>query len=248
MKKFKTLISYLKKNQCIPKLLTRHLLIKQLLINMKLGNLFKRLLAVGLSLGMGWGMMACGGSPVDDLSDAESQVFITNYDRSVNFANYRTFSLPDSVVIVSNSGDQTSQTLLDQAVLAGLAQQLTNRGYQRVEQGSSADLGVAAIRVNNSYVGVTSSPYSSYYSNYWGYGGYGYSYYPYYPSYYNFYQVSDNYWNLQMVDLKNRNANNQQLNVIWQAEIRGNGIFDTASTNDILTNVFSQSPYLQANK
>ena len=215
---------------------------------MRFGNLLSRLLIAGMVAGLGAGMTACHKGPLNTLSDADTQVFITNYDHSVNFSNYKTFSLPDSVVIVSNDGDQTSQTLLDQGLIEQLAQQLISRGYQRVDQSTKADLGVAAIRVDNSYIGVASDPYSSYYSNYWGFGGYGYSYYPYYPNYYSFYQVNDTYWELQMVDLKNQNTTSQQLNVIWQAEIRGNGIFDAASTSNILTSVFNQSSYLQASK
>jgi hypothetical protein len=56
-----------------------------------------------LLLTIGGGLTACKENAVNDLSPADSPVYITNYDRSVNFSQYKTFSLPDSVVIESNS-------------------------------------------------------------------------------------------------------------------------------------------------
>ncbi|WP_128546063.1 DUF4136 domain-containing protein [Larkinella soli] len=211
-------------------------------------RLCKILLWVVVSAGMGSGISSCRPDPLADLTAEDSQVFITNYDRSVNFANYRTFSLPDSVVVVSNNQEGTSASALELRFLDRLAQTLTSRGYQRVARSTNPDIGVAVIRISNQYVGVTTSPFSPYYLDYWGFGGYGFNYYPSYPNYYSFYQVSDDYWMIQMVDLRNRNTSDCQLNVIWQAEIRGSGIFDDASLDNLLSSVFSQSTYLRANQ
>ncbi|RCR71670.1 DUF4136 domain-containing protein [Larkinella punicea] len=208
------------------------------------------LLWVGVCGGIGSGVSSCRPDPLDNLSPEESQVFITNHDRSVNFANYRTFSLPDSVVEVSNNQQQLSMTGIEQPFLDRLAQTLTSRGYQRVNRSINSDLGVSVMRVNNSYVGVTSMPFSPYYLDYWGYGGLGGfgGFNPYYPNYYSFYEVSDTYWLIQLIDLKNANTASQELNVIWQAQIRGTGIFDAASVDSIITKVFDQSAYLRANQ
>ncbi|MFD2569830.1 DUF4136 domain-containing protein [Spirosoma soli] len=208
-----------------------------------------------LLLTVGGGLTACRENALNDLSPADSPVYITNYDRSVNFSQYRTFSLPDSVVIESNDRYQTSLGTLESSFVTGVANALTSRGFQRVSQGQPADLGVAVIRVNNRYTGVGVDPYSSYYSNYWygpgfgGFGGFG-GFYPYYPTYYT-YQVSDQYWEIQIVDLKNRPAtgtgnNQQQLNVIYDATIRGTDVPDQQAVSTALTTIFNQSPYLQA--
>ena len=206
---------------------------------------FRILLWVGICGGIGSGISSCRPDPLDNLTPEESQVFITNHDRSVNFASYKTFSLPDSVMEVVNDQQQLSMTGIEQPFLDKLAQTLTSRGYQRVSRSVNPDLGVAVMRVNNSYVGVSSAPFSSYYLDYWGYGGLGgYGYSPYYPSYYSFYEVTDTYWLIQLIDLKNPDTTDKELNVVWQAQIRGSGIFDAASVDSIITKVFDQSTYL----
>lgn len=210
-----------------------------------------------LLLTIGVGMTACRENALNDLSPSDSPVYITNYDRSINFSQYRTFSLPDSVVIESNDRYQTSLGTVESSFVTGVANALTSRGFQRVTQGQQADLGVAVIRVNNRYTGVGVDPYGSYYSNYWygggfgGLGGFG-GYNPYYPSYYT-YQVSDQYWEIQIVDLKNRpttgtgtGTDQPQLNVIYDATIRGSEVPDAQAVNIALATIFTQSPYLQA--
>ncbi|GAB3928763.1 DUF4136 domain-containing protein [Larkinella terrae] len=213
-------------------------------------TVFQILLWASICGGIGSGVSSCRPDPLNDLTPEDSQVFITNHDRSVNFANYKTYSLPDSVVEMVNDRQTVSMSTLDQRVLDKLAQTMTGLGYQRVNRNTNPDLGLAVMKINNSYVGVTSNPYSAYYLDYWGYGGLGgfggYS--PYYPSYYSFYEVSDTYWLIQLIDLKNPNTADQKLNVVWQAQIRGNGIFDETSVDSIITKVFDQSTYLKETK
>ena len=204
-----------------------------------------------LLLGIG-GLTACRENAINDLSPADSPVYITNYDRSVNFSQYKTFSLPDSVIIESNDSYSMTQSDVSTRFVTNVANALTAKGFRRVSRGENADLGVAIIRVNNQYTGVASNPYS-YYSNYWGggfggFGGYGYS--PYYPSYYT-YQVTDQYWEIQIVDLKNRPATGTgttqtQLNVVYDATIRGTDITDQQAVDTAVMAIFNQSPYLKA--
>ncbi|UFH55840.1 DUF4136 domain-containing protein [Spirosoma sp. KNUC1025] len=204
-----------------------------------------------LLLTLGGALTACRENAINDLSPADSQVYITNYDRSVNFSQYRTFSLPDSVIVQSNDSYAAVRTNLSDQLVSDVAAGLTAKGFQRVAKGDTADLGVAIIRVNNQYTGIASNPYS-YYSNYWGYGGFGglggYS--PYYPSYYT-YQVTDQYWEIQIVDLKNSTPSStgqQQLNVVYDATIRGSDITDQQTATKAVTAIFNQSPYLQATR
>ncbi|GAB3693266.1 hypothetical protein GCM10027592_12960 [Spirosoma flavus] len=202
-----------------------------------------------LLLTVGGALTACRDNAINDLSPADSPVYITNYDRSVNFGQYKTFSLPDSVIIESNNSYATAKNSISDRFVSNVATALTSRGFQRVERGQKADLGVAVILVNNQYTGVASNPYS-YYSNYWGYGGglggYGYS--PYYPSYYT-YEVTDRYWEIQVVDLKNSptagTGQQQQLPVVYDATIRGADITDTQTVDAATSAIFNQSPYLQ---
>lgn len=213
---------------------------------------------VALLLTVGGGLAACRENAIDDLSPADSAVYITNYDRSVNFTQYRTFSLPDSVIVESNDRYSPSLSALESQFVTSVANGLTSRGFQRVSKGQPADLGVAVIRVNNRYTGVGVNSYGSYYSNYWygggfgGLGGYGYS--PYYPSYYT-YQVTDQYWEIQVVDLKNAptvstpsSTTQPQLNVIFDATIRGTDITDQQAVTTAVAAIFNQSPYLKTSR
>ncbi|GAB3960829.1 hypothetical protein GCM10028805_58990 [Spirosoma harenae] len=209
-----------------------------------------RLWAILLLVSVSGVLTACRENAIDDLRPADAPVYITNYDQSVNFGQYKTFSLPDSVILESNTGYVTAQNSVGSQFVTNVANALTSRGFKRVAKGDTADLGVAIIRVNNQYTGLASDPYA-YYSNYWGYGGLGgYGYMPYYPSYYT-YQVTDQYWEIQIVDLKNRTTNaagQQQLNVIYDATIRGTDITDVQSVDLATTAIFNQSPYLQVTR
>lgn len=196
-------------------------------------------------------LTGCRDSALNDLNPADSPVYITNYDNSINFGQYKTFSLPDSVVIQSNDNYQTIRSNIADQFISNVAAALTTRGFQRVAKGQPADLGVAVIRVDNQYTGVASNPYS-YYSNYWGggfggLGGFGYS--PYYQNYYT-YQVSERYWEIQMVDLKNApttsGTDKPLLNVIYNATVRGSDVIDTQAVDAATNAIFSQSPYLKA--
>ncbi len=204
-----------------------------------------------LLLTTGGVLTSCRDNALTDLSPADSPVYITNYDNSINFGQYKTFSLPDSVVVQSNDNYQTVRSDIADQFVSNVAAALTARGFQRVEKGQSADLGVAIVRVDNQYTGIASNPYS-YYSNYWGgglggLGGYGYS--PYYQSYYT-YQVSERYWEIQMVDLKNApttsGTDKPLLNVIYNATVRGSDVADTQAVDMATNAIFSQSPYLKA--
>lgn len=205
-----------------------------------------------LLLVIGGLLTACNQNAVNDLSPVDSPVYITNYDRSINFSQYKTFSLPDSVIIQSNDDYAAVRNSLSDQFVTNVTSALSAKGFQRVNRGQTADLGVAIIRVNNQYTGIASNPYS-YYSSYWGYGGlggYG-GYSPYYQSYYT-YQVSDQYWEIQIVDLKNAptagTGTNQQLNVVYDATIRGTDVADTQAVTTAVTTIFNQSPYLQTTR
>lgn len=217
----------------------------------------KWLTYAALLLTVGGSLVACRENAIADLKPEDNTVYITNRDRSVDFAQYGTFSLPDSVVIESNDQYTPSLNTTESQFITSVASGLTSRGFQRVSQGQVADLGVAVIRVDNRYTGVGVNPYGSYYSNYWYGGGFGGGlggfYDPFlFPSYYT-YQVSDRYWEIRIVDLKNRptgttNPDQQQLRVIYSATVRGSEVSDAAAAQQAVTALLSQSSYLQTTR
>lgn len=231
---------------------------RQLTAKMKTNKV--KCLSVGVALALlavlSAGLISCREQALRDLTPEDSRVYITNYDRSVNFSQFRTFSLPDSVVVESNDRVRTSLSPVEGRFIDQLAATLTGRGFQRVNIGQPADLGVAVIRVNNRYTGVTTNPYAGYYTNYWyggGFGGFGYDpFFPYYPSYYQFYTVREQFWQVQIVNLRGRTATTgtgqNQLPVVFQADIRGDNLTDSQAVDQAIEAVFAQSTYLQAGR
>lgn len=187
-------------------------------------------------------LSACNPDPLKDLSIEDSQVFITNHDKSVNYKQYKTFSILDSVLVVGNQGTGATLTDLDIKILTSVARNMENLGYTYVGPKDNPDVGINVAQVRNTYLNVVSSPLSPYAGNYWG-GGYGYG----YPSSYSYYQTRENYWYLEMLDFKNPDKQNKKLNVIWNSTIRGNGLFDAEYIDGLIQSVFKQSQYLKIN-
>lgn len=181
---------------------------------------------------------ACAPNPLEDLTVEETQVFITNYEPTTNFGSYQTFSLADSVYVIQNQRTGVSTTSQDFQVLDRVSSTLTQRGYKKVTREAKPDLGVNIARISETQTGVVSNfnPWNSY----WGFGGGGF----YYPPTYSFYQTTETYWYMEIVDLKNA-LTGQQPKVVWNAQIRGNGIFDAASLTSLMDKVFTQSAYLK---
>ena len=192
---------------------------------------------------------ACQNDPLRDLTAEDSQVYITNHDNSVNFKQFKTFSIVDSVLIVGNQGGGTSLSTTDVQFLNTIIQQMQNLGYKYVSPKEKPDVGINVAQVRNAYLNVVSQP-NPYYGSYWG-GGYGGGYYPSYgygyPSSYSYVQTREAYWYLEMLDFKNPDVQNEKYNVIWNASIRGNGLFDGVDFDTMVRSVFEQSSYLKIN-
>jgi len=184
-------------------------------------------------------LTSCTKDPINNLSDSESQVFSTNHDKSVDFKTFKTFSISDSVTVVQNDRSVKALTSLDKDLLTRIITNMQQLGYTYVAANKKPDVGLSAARVTNTYLNVGSTPYSSYWGGY--YGGYGYG----YPSYYT-YETSESFWSVSMLDLKNADAT-KQLNVIWDAQIRGNGIGNSNYIDGMVDSLFGQSGYLKIN-
>ncbi|MBX6380048.1 MAG: DUF4136 domain-containing protein [Thermoflavifilum aggregans] len=193
----------------------------------------------------------CQKDPMNNLTLDETRLYITNYDTTAQFSSYKTFSIVDSVALVSNTqGYNRELTPADQELIQKIISLMQARGYTLVDKSQNPDLAINVTKVSNLYTGV--SIYPGYWDNplygywdpfYWGY--YGYSYY--FPPTYTFYQVSQTYYTIDMLDLKNAAKNNNQIKVIWNAQIRGEAVDDPSAVDTEIQAVFDQSPYLKAN-
>jgi hypothetical protein len=190
----------------------------------------------------------CSKEPLNNLNEEESRIYITNSDTAVNFGNYKTFSISDSVVVLDNRQSSKEFTPADQAYIDAVKKYMQQRGYQLVSKQDNPDIGVNINRIYNTATGYFGyNDYWDSYGNYWdpyywGYGGYGY----YVPSTYGIYQVTEGAMSIDLLDLKNAESNNS-IEVVWNGLIRGEGIFNSSNADTMVKALFDQSPYLQGN-
>lgn len=186
---------------------------------------------------------SCTSDPISDLSAQDSQVFITNYSKTADFKTYKTFSIVDSVLIIGNRGYAgTSLQEVDILTLTRIIKNMTDNGYTYVAPDKKPDLAINVYEIRNSYLNVVSNPYLG---SYWGGGFYGGGYG--YPSYYSYYEVQENYWYYEIADFKNADstATDGGVKIIWNSQVRGNGLFNKEYVNTIVDSVFKQSTYLK---
>lgn len=186
---------------------------------------------------MSW---SCSPDALQDLTPEDSQVFITNYDKNTSFGNFSTFSLADSVFVVQNDRSGVSTTALDYRVLSRVTENMTKRGYKKVAKAAKPDFGINVLRISETQTGVVANynPWNSY----WGYGGSGF----YYPPSYSYYQTTETYWYVEIIDLKTAGTSDKAT-VVWNAQVRGDGIFDESAVASVIDAVFTQSSYLKKN-
>lgn len=190
----------------------------------------------------------CTKEPLNNLTQEESRIYITNSDTTINFAGYKTYSISDSVVVLDNGRAYRDLTSLDQAYIDAVNKYMQQRGYTRVNKESNPDIGIDVNRIYNTSTGYISyNDYWDYYGGYWdpyywGFGGYDY----YIPSTYGIYQVTEGAMSVDMLDLKNA-ATKNSINIIWNGLIRGEGIFNTSNADSNVKALFDQSTYLKSN-
>lgn len=193
---------------------------------------------------------SCTKDPLKNMSEDESRIYITNRDSTINFSNYKTYSIADSVLVIDNGNVVGRQAnAWDAQMISALKSAMAARGYVQVDRSQNPDLGINASRVFNTSTNVVDlsnywSSYGSYYDPYyWGYGGYDY----YYPPVYGYYQSTEAAFSIDLLDLKNASSA-QTIKVIWNGLIRGEGIFNTNNVQSQVKVLFDQSPYLKANQ
>jgi len=200
-------------------------------------------------------MAGCQKDPLKDMTASESRIYITNHDSSVNFSDFKTFSIADSVgYIEDDRGVGFASDEFDQAVISAVRAALQARGYTEVERTDNPDLGVTVSRIYNNYTGLVSYPgywdmYGGFYDPYyWGYGGYSY-YDPIYygPTFYSTYQVTQGALSIDMLNLKDA-ADGNTIRPVWSALSRGTAVFNPATVDVQVSTFFEQSPYLGTNQ
>ena len=206
--------------------------------------IFRMKLLSGILIGLA--LTSCTKDVDNNLDAGEKPLYITKPDAATEFNSYATFSLADSVAVISNNQlVERVRTNYDAALINAIAEQMTSRGYTRVAQAEQPDLGISISRIYNDYTGIIDytdywGDYSGYWDPYyWGYPGYDY----YFPPAYGTYTVTEGGVAIDMFDLKNA-AGTNQLRQVWSGLIRGTGTFNTSLVPTHAQALFQQSPYL----
>ena len=187
-------------------------------------------------------------NPETSLAPDEKDIYLTNFDPSGNFSNYKTYTISDSVSYSTNQDTTIKKMLgsIDQLTVSEIKNAMQGKGYTLVAKDQSPDVAITVDRVSITSIGTgITYPY--------GYGGYGYGYGygSYYgsPAYVYNYEITNDALILQMLDLKDQSKPGF-LKVVWQGEILGDFspnqsvTLETRFTNGI-RNLFAQSKYLQ---
>jgi hypothetical protein len=191
-------------------------------------------------------LMSCTKDAVKNLDSDEKPLYITKPAASIDFSSYATFSLADSVAVISNNQlVERVRTDYDAAIIGAIAAEMQSRGFTRVSNGAAPDLGISISRVYNDFTGLID--YSDYWggyggywdSDYWGYPGYDY----YFPPVYGTYTVTEGGVAIDMFDLKNA-AGSNQLRQVWSGLVRGTGTFNPAMATAHAKALFQQSTYI----
>src|SRR5215218_1186727 len=187
-------------------------------------------------------LVQCSKEPLDNLTQEESRIYVTNYDTAALFTNYKTFRIVDSVANIENNRLQ-NKTLgsLDAQIISAVRNALVQRGYTPVTDNGAADLGVTVSTITNTATHLVNyTDYGGYYGGYWDPYYWGYSDYSYYfPTYYGLYQTNETVLSIDIIDLKHAAQNGNKLEVIWSGLIRGTGIFSSATINNQISALFA---------
>jgi hypothetical protein len=188
--------------------------------------------------------------PVDDLSS--DFVVQTKYDNTVDFKQFKTFAIRDTIAIsTENPKDSVWYDADAQSIINEVVDQMTAAGYTRVAPGEKggADLGIQLIGIRNKNIVGVSPGY------WWGFPGYGdpwyWGNYPgwyYWSPYYYSYSIKTGTIAVEMADLKDA-VSNQKLNIVWtgigSGQIGNSQKFVVDQCIKSVDQAFTQSTYLK---
>lgn len=192
---------------------------------------------------------SCRKEPLNDMTAEESRIYVTNYDEQADFTTFKTFSIVDSVAVISNrEGSKKELTAYDQQLLAQLKSQMQGRGYTLVDKAAKPDIAMNVSRIDNTSTSIGYNPgywsgWPGYWdAGYWGYPGWNY----WFPSYYSVFRYNEKSVAIDLVDLKNAKEGSNQLTAIWNAMLRGTGVWNSNNLDAMVKALFDQSQYLKA--
>ena len=206
----------------------------------------KTKILIFIALGMA-ALTSCSKYPPSSGRLLEDLVIYTKYDVTVNFNDYKTFSIVPAVAYINGKDSSTLTDANAMALLDRISKNMISRGFVAPTGTNKPDLGINVTAVKTTNTTVYSPGwywgYPGYYSpGWWGYPDYGYGY-PYYPTYITSYSTGTVL--IDMVDLKT--PVDGKVMVKWNAYIRGLLTGDHTKS-EVLSSVdqaFKQTPAIQ---
>ncbi len=194
-------------------------------------------------------------------------VTFTYYDTAVDFEQYRTFVIRDTVAFVADNGRRLTpdQSLQVSSIIPQIVSQLMRRGYVQADSIGSADISINILLadvpetdfstlpelLNNSNIDSYLSWYSGGYHVWAGFSGF------WYPWTYNKIESSTGVLLIEMADgqsirdaIQRRGTEGgsaPQIKFLWQTVMTGvitDGVYDAEKSAKYIEESFVQSPYL----
>ncbi len=207
--------------------------------------------------------------PDDDITVSESDIVVTAKDDTVNFANIKTYYMPDKVFLIDTTED-TEPIEYENEILTQIAINMANYGYTRIMDTVNAQDSIDVVIIPTAIKSTVTSiwyPYYPYYPGWddwfwwgpgWGYYPPGWGYYPpgYYPPYYPGYPYVSQYTMgtvmIDMIDPWKPQEIAPDTTVYpnyWEAAIHGllQGNDIQQRIKDRIDKAFELSPYLDHN-
>ena len=190
-----------------------------------------------------------------DLSKLDNNFTVyTNYDSKTNFNDFKTYCLPDSILLIGQGmkaeywKDENAQEIIKQ-----VADEMDTRGYTRVKVIKNANIGLqlSFTRQTTQIIGTGGWYGGGWYNGWWGPGYWG----PYWNDWYYPYPVVYSYSvGSLLVELVNLKAplpksTDAKLPVLWTAYmtglLSGSDKVNIELSTRAIEQAFVQSPYLK---
>lgn len=209
-------------------------------------SLYRIALSSMLLFSLAFIVVSCSKYPTYTVNTSDLDMVWTNYDEAINFAGFKTYYVPDSIILEDDVEPEDAEALQEyyDAVLKEVNDNMAALNYVRVDSSDNPDMGLGITLISRT-THVISYNYWYYYPPYWGYPGYGY-YYP-WGTYVGSYEEGAVI--IDMADLTNIDEENRKINAIWAALVGGvlTGDKKTVISSRLISGIdqaFAQSPYL----
>lgn len=185
-----------------------------------------------------------------DMGDVDNQYLVyTNYDKQAKFSMFKTYYMPDSILIIGNTAKPEYWKGAEAAdILNAYATNLQARGFTVATSKETADLGlqVSYIKSTHYFTDYGQPEWWWNYPGYWGsnyWGNWGGWYYPYAVNY----SYTTNSFVTELLNLTAEEGASKKIPILWTSYMSGlaysSSVNKTLAVNGV-NQAFKQSPYL----